>query len=188
MERQPFAFFAQIEPIKQSSNLFEILKKKGFYFYYFQYSKAYYLFLYGKNDSSNFFNTLLSSLVIIQELNTKQRKIRSIRGFLLYALEIIQDEKQITVVETNFQPLFWRRLPNVIQQNKKNYLLKFLFGFPNSVDFSFDQKSSDQEFKKILNGIEKLQSDMSKIKEQQIEILAEMSKIKEQQIKIRFPV
>lgn len=35
MQLQPFTFFAQIEPIPDSSDLCEILKKEGFYFYYF---------------------------------------------------------------------------------------------------------------------------------------------------------
>lgn len=153
MERPPFAFFAQIEPIGESSDLFEIFKKEGFYFYYFQHNQFCYLFLYGKNHLSNSFNMILSSLVVIQELDTKKRKIRSIRGFLLYALEIIQDEKLITVLKTNFQPLFWRRVKNIIKQNKRNCIVEFLFEASNSISLS-----SDQELRQVREEVQKVTS------------------------------
>ena len=137
MELQPFTFFAKIERIKEPPDLFEIFKKEGFYFYYFQSNKVYYIFVYGESHLSNFFKSILPYLVVIEELDTKKRKIRSIRGFLLYALEIIKDEKLITVLETNFQPLFWSRLKDVLRQNKQGFLVRFLFESSNSTP---DQK------------------------------------------------
>ena len=145
MELQPFAFFARIEPIKKSSDLFEIFKTQGFYFYCFQSNKFYYLFVYGKHHLFNSFNSsILPSLVVIEELDTKKRKIRSIRGFLLYAWETIQDEKLITVLETNFHPLFWRRLKDIMKQNKQGSLVNFLFG------------SSNFSYQDVLQGIKEL--------------------------------
>lgn len=161
MERPAFAFFAQIEPIGESSDLFKIFRKEGFYFYYFQHNQFYYLFLYGKNHLSNSFNMILPSLVVIQELDTKKRKIRSIRGFLLYALEIIQDEKLITVLKTNFQPLFWRRVKNVIKQNKQNCLVEFLFRSFDSINLSFDQK-----FKQLVEEFQELKSQLVLLEKQ----------------------
>lgn len=120
MAQPPFAFFAKIEPISKSSNVFELLQKEDFYFYYFSLNQFYYIFVYGKHALLESFSRVLFSLRVIEELDTKRRKIRSIRGFLLYALEIIQDEKEITVIKTNFQPLFWSRVQNVLKQNKKN--------------------------------------------------------------------
>lgn len=132
--------------------------------------------MYGKNYLSNDFNRILLSLVVIQELDTTKRKIRSIRGFLLYTLEIIQDEKLITAIKTNFQPLFWRRVKNVIKQNKKNSLVEFLFGFSNSINVS-----SDPESRQLGKKIQKIQSKISLLQQKQIEIL---SKCEEEQVEI----
>lgn len=88
---------------------------------------------------------MLSSLVVIEELDTKKRKIRSVRGLLLYALEIIKDENLIIVLETNFHPLFWRRVKDVLRQNKPGSLLNFLFESSKS---TFSQE--------VLQALEKL--------------------------------
>ena len=166
-ERTLFTFFAQIELIEKSSDLFEILEKEELYFSYFKSNKFYYLFVYGKNDLFNHFNKILSSLVVIEELDTKKRKIRSIRGFLLQALEIIQDEKQIKVFKTNFQPLFWNRVQTVIRQNKKNGLLEFLFGFSNSSNLD-----DDQESKQVIKKMETLENKI-RLLEEKIDRLSE---------------
>ena len=44
---------------------------------------------------------------VIQELDSKQRKIRSLRGFFLYALEIMEKGKNYEIFSTNLQPFFW---------------------------------------------------------------------------------
>lgn len=85
----PFAYFVQLEPIKKSSNIFEELLTRKLYFYYFQIHSNYYFFLYGRKSSSNNLDFFRSAVKIIQELNSKKRQIRSIRGFILYGLEII---------------------------------------------------------------------------------------------------
>lgn len=115
--------------------------------------------MYGKSHLFNNFNKILSFLVVIKELNTKKRKIRFIRGLLLYVLEIIQDEKQVTVLKTNFQPLFWCRVQNVIKQNKKNSFLEFLFGFSNSISSSFNQ-----EFRQFIEEIQTMKSEVNLLK------------------------
>ena len=152
MELQPFAFFARIEPIKKSSDLFEIFKTQGFYFYYFQLNEFYYLFIYGESHLSNSFNNILSSLVVIEELDTKKRKIRSVRGLLLYALEIIKDENLIIVLETNFHPLFWRRVKDVLRQNKQGSLLNFLF-----------ESSKSTFHQEVLQALEKLEKKLDRL-------------------------
>lgn len=152
MELQPFAFFARIEPIKKSSDLFEIFKTQGFYFYYFQLNEFYYLFIYGESHLSNSFNNILSSLVVIEELDTKKRKIRSVRGLLLYALEIIKDENLIIVLETNFHPLFWRRVKDVLRQNKQGSLLNFLF-----------ESSKSTFHQEVLQALEKLDKKLDRL-------------------------
>jgi len=64
----------------------------------------------------------------MEELDYKQRKIRSFRGFFLYALEIIETAKDYEILETNLQPFFWRKVKTIIRQNKKAALQEFLFG------------------------------------------------------------
>lgn len=114
--------------------------------------------VYAEKHLSTSFNSILSSLVVIKELDTKKRKIRSVRGLLIYAWEIIQDEKLITVIKTNFQPLFWGRLKNVLRQNKKNCLLNFLFENSNLINQSFDQEQ-------FITKIEKLERELFLVKE-----------------------
>ena len=155
MELQPFTFFARIKLIKKSLNLFEIFKKEGFYFYYFQLNEFYYLFIYGESHLSNSFNNILSSLVVIEELDTKKRKIRSVRGLLLYALEIIKDENLIIVLETNFHPLFWRRVKDVLKQNKKGSLVNFLFGSSNSTNL-LSYQDVIQTYQDVIQNMKKL--------------------------------
>jgi len=43
---------------------------------------------------------------VIRELDSKQRKIRSLRGFFLYTLEIIENGKDYEILETNLQSFF----------------------------------------------------------------------------------
>jgi hypothetical protein len=73
-------------------------------------------------------NFLYQSIDVIQELDSKQRKIRSFRGFFLYALEIMEKGKDYEILATNLQPFFWRKVKNIIRQNQKGALLEFLFG------------------------------------------------------------
>jgi hypothetical protein len=156
MERQPFAFFAEIKPIEESSNLIKTLEKEEFYFYYFKKKSSHYIFLYGKN--SNYLEILESDPIIIQELNTKKRKIRSVRGFLLHALDLIQDENSIKILQTNFRPRFWSTLKDVLKQNKKNCLLEFLFQPSKAVNLSSEQKQLEKQ-------IETMEEQMLSLKE-----------------------
>ena len=85
----------------------------------------YYLFFYSQKSIQIDF--LYQSVTVIQELDSKQRKIRSLRGFFLYVLEIIEDGKDYEILQTNLQPFFWRKVKNIIRQNKKSALHEFLF-------------------------------------------------------------
>ena len=84
------------------------------------------MFLYGKKFIDIDF--IHPFIAIIEELDTKQRKIRSLRGFFLYALEIIENPTNYEILTTNLQPSFWRKLKSILRQNKKIVLLQFLFG------------------------------------------------------------
>jgi len=80
-------FFFEIQKIIDFSCIFDELKKHGLFFSYFQIDHKYYLFFYGDKFIETYF--LYQAVDVIQELDTKKRKIRSLRGFFLYALEIM---------------------------------------------------------------------------------------------------
>ena len=41
--------------------------------------------------------------------------------------------KEYEILETNLQPFFWRKVRNIIRQNKKASLQEFLFGSQDSI-------------------------------------------------------
>ena len=73
------AFFFEIEEIPENSPIFEELQKEELFFSYFQVDQKYYLFFYGQKSID--INLIELHLQIIEELDRKQRKIRSLRGF-----------------------------------------------------------------------------------------------------------
>ena len=118
-------FFFQTQQILDSS-IFNQLKEQNIFYSYFQVDQNYYLFVYAQNSID--INFLYQLIDVIQELDSKQRKLRSFRGFFLYALEIIQNADNYESLKTNIQPFFWRKVRNIIRQNKKGALQEFLFG------------------------------------------------------------
>ena len=153
--KQPFAYFAQIESILSSSDIFTELQENNLYYYYFQKNNLYYIFIYGEIYIYNDLDFFLSYLTIIQELNRKKRKIRSLRGFFLYTLEIIGDKQNFQVLESNVGPQFWERVDDTIRQNKRNGLVNFLFPnrglFQSNSTIDLETKYSElaDELKKI---------------------------------------
>ena len=119
------AFFFQTQQIPDTSSVFDQLKQQNIFFSYFQVDQNYYLFLFSQKSID--VNFLYQSVEIIEELDSKQRKIRSLRGFFLYALEIIENGKDHEILSTNLQFFFWKKVKNIIQQNKKAGLQEFLF-------------------------------------------------------------
>jgi len=84
---------------------FDEFKKQKIFFSYFQIDQKYYLFVYTQQSID--INFLYQSIDVIQELDSKQRKIRSLRGFFLYALEIIENGKDYEILQKhNLIPLF----------------------------------------------------------------------------------
>ena len=81
MNNQPNAFFFETEQIPENSLLFEELQKQELFFSYFQIDPNYYLFFYGQKSIEIDF--IYQSINVIQELDRKQRKIQSLRGFFL---------------------------------------------------------------------------------------------------------
>ena len=94
---------------------------------------------------------------ILYELDTKQRKIRSLRGFFLYALEIIENGKDYEILKTNLQPSFWRKLKTILRQNKKIVLLQFLFGSQDSIAGLETQNHLNEKIETLQNQVNSLQ-------------------------------
>jgi hypothetical protein len=89
---------------------------------------------------------LYRTITIIEELDTKKRRLRSMRGFFLYAVEILESTNQenIQVLKTNLHVLFWKRVKNVMRQNNKGLLLRFLFE-TSEISITNESKSNSLE-------------------------------------------
>ena len=94
---------------------------------------------------------------MIQELDSKQRKIGSLRGFFLYALEIIEIGENYEILKTNLQPFFWRKVKNIIRQNKKAALQEFLFGLQDSITAPETQNHLNEKIETLQNQVNSLQ-------------------------------
>jgi len=126
MNTQQTAFFFEIQQIPEDSKIFDELQNQQVCFSYFQVNQKYYLFVYQQKFID--IDRIEPFIHILDELDTKQRKIRSLRGFFLYALEILENGQDYQILKTNLQPSFWRKLKTILRQNKKIVLLQFLFG------------------------------------------------------------
>jgi len=91
--------------------------------------------------------------------------IRSFRGFFLYALEIMQTGKDYEILTTNLQPFFWRKVKNIIRQNKKGALLEFLFG-----KAEVNQDQTDLCFPHLEDQIQTLQNQVNSLQQKIIEL------------------
>ena len=101
-------------------------------------------------------------------MDSKQRKIRSFRGFFLYVLEIIEKGKDYEILTTNLQPVFWRKVKNIIRQNHKGALLEFLFGeYDNR---KTGNKSSHLVFQQMEKKIETLQNQVNSLEQKIIQL------------------
>ena len=157
------AFFFQTQQIPDSSSIFDQFKQQNIFFSYFQVDRNYYLFLYAQKSID--INFLYQSIDVIQELDSKQRKIRSFRGFFLYSLEIMETGKDYETLTTNLQPFFWRKVKNIIRQNKKGALLEFLFG-----KAEVNQDQTDLCFSHLEDQIQTLQNQVNSLQQKIIEL------------------
>ena len=117
MPKEHCAFFFETRQIPDNAILFDQFQKQTIFFSYFQVDQKYYLFFYAEKSIEIDF--IYQSIEVIQELDSKKRKIRSLRGFFLDALEIMENAKDYEILSTNLQPFFWRKVKNIIRQNKK---------------------------------------------------------------------
>jgi len=161
-------FFFQPKQIPDSSSIFNQFKEQKIFFSYFQVDPNYYLFVYSQNSIDIHF--LYQSVEIIEELDSKQRKIRSLRGFFLYALEIIENAQDYEILSTNLQPFFWKKVKNIIRQNKKAALQKFLF--IEYTDKQNDNKGSNPKIQLLENQIQNLQNQVNSLQQKVIQLEA----------------
>jgi hypothetical protein len=104
------AFFFQTQQIPDDRILLNQFQNQKIFFSYFQVDQNYCLFLYAQKHIHP--DLMYQYVDVIQELDSKQRKIRSLRGFFLYALEIMQKGEDYEILKTNLQPFFWDLLRN----------------------------------------------------------------------------
>lgn len=148
------AFFFQIQQISDHGIIFDQFKKQTVFFSYFQVDQKYYLFFYIQKSIEIDF--LYQAVNVIQKLDSKKRKIRSFRGFLLYVLEIMANGKDFEILSTNLQPFFWKNVKDVIRQNKKGALQEFLFGsqLNQSINHSDSQNDLQKKIQSQLNSLQ----------------------------------
>jgi len=159
MNTQQNAFFFEIQQIPEDSKIFEELKNQELFFSYFQVNQKYYLLFYQQKFID--IDQIEPFIYILEELDTKQRRIRSLRGFFLYALEIIENENDFEILSTNLQPSFWRKLRKILRQNKKTVLLQFLFGSDSGRGYSYQGSSPP---------LEELQNQVNSLQERIVEL------------------
>jgi hypothetical protein len=161
-------FFFQTQEIHDNTNLFDQLKKQNIFFSYFLVDQKYYLVFYRETPID--INFISPSIHIIQELDSKQRQIRSLRGFFLYALETMGKGEDYEILNTNLQPFFWRKVKNIIRQNKKDALLQFLFGKVNSSGYSHSYQGSSPTLQEMEDKITNLQSQVNSLQDRIIQL------------------
>lgn len=140
--------FFEIERILNEDFLIEFFETKNIYFSYFKIQKnKYFLFLYYESNESTL--SLPDNVCIVNILNKKKRRLRSLRGFLLYALEIIGSE-EIQILATNLQPLFWQKVKNILSQNRTDLLITFVLKQSTSIYLSPQEQINEIQLE-ILN-------------------------------------
>lgn len=103
---------------------------------------------------------------ILEELDRKQRKIRSLRGFFLYALETMENGKDLEILRTNLQSSFWRKLKRILRQNKKAVLLEFLFGSQDSIAGPETKNHLNDKIERLQNQVNSLQNRIVQLENQ----------------------
>lgn len=161
-----FFFQTQQIPDSSSSSIFNQFKEQKIFFSYFQVDRNYYLFVYSQKSID--INFVYQSVEIIEELDSKQRKIRSLRGFFLYALEIMEKGKDHEILQTNLQSFFWRKVRNIIRQNKKTALKEFLFG--KEADNKDDNRGSNPTIQRLENQIQNLHNKVDSLQQKVIQL------------------
>lgn len=106
-------------------------------------------------------------------LNKQKRRLRSFRGYFLYALEI-QRTGDLKVLKTNLNYTFWSDIDSVLRQNRRDLLLQFLFEKP--FENNFNEKIDSRL---ILQKIETIETNFTLLKpEEKEKVLQSVDNVK----------
>ena len=155
----------EIQQIPEDSKIFDELKNQQVYFFYFQVNQKYYLFFY--KQKSIYIDRIETLIYILDELDRKQRQIRSLRGFFQYVLEIMENGQDYRILKTNLQSSFWRKLKSILRQNKKIALLQFLFGSQDSIAEPDTQNHLNDKIERLQNQVNFLQQKIIQLEQNQ---------------------
>lgn len=156
MDSKNLILFFQLTDNQDITEPFDELDKLKVFFSYFQVDDNYYLFLYSeKKVDIEFLYHLIS---IKKYLNKQKRRLRSFRGYFLYALEI-QRTGDLKVLKTNLNYTFWSDIDSVLRQNRRDLLLQFLFEKP--FENNFNEKIDSRL---ILQKIETIETNFTLLK------------------------
>ena len=95
---------------------------------------------------------------VLNKLDSHKRQIRSMRGLILYTLEIMKKNDNCQILETNLEPFFWDDVERIISQNKKRGLQNFLFSKETS-NLTKEIKSLKKEEKYVYECLQKIISE-----------------------------
>lgn len=148
-----YGFLFETEEIDQKT--FEKFEVEEISYCYFSASQKYYLFGFQKEVLD--LNYICQLIQVKNHLDSRKRKIRSIRGFILYALDIMGEDKEFQILKTNLEPFFWKNVRRIINQNKKGGLENFLFP---------KEAFQEVEIRNLKNKIYKLEKENIQLKNQ----------------------
>jgi len=132
---QEFIQLIQIQSISDKVLLKGLCKNLDslVYYSYFRIQTNYYFLTFSKNK---LFEVLVSNLLdrqtyILKNIITRERRLRSLRGFLNYVIELKDSKKEFEVLATNLQSDFWPDIEMILQSKNKSRLNEFLFSKTN---------------------------------------------------------
>ena len=135
MAMQEFIQLIQIQSISDKVLLKKLCKNLDnlVYYSYFRIQTNYYFLTFSKNK---LFEVLVSNLLdrqtyILKNIITRERRLRSLRGFLNYVIELKNSKKEFEVLATNLQSDFWLDIEIILQSKNKSRLNEFLFSKTN---------------------------------------------------------
>lgn len=153
------ALFFKLKKIPENSTIFHQLKTKKLFFSYFLADEKYYIFFY-KEESIDL--EVLRDLDIIEKIDSKKRQIRSLRGYIIYVLEIMEKAENFEILSTNLQPFFWEEVARIIRQNKKAGLEEFLFEREKNNLTIFPSRDIERKLSKFEKRIQKLEESLTR--------------------------
>jgi hypothetical protein len=92
----------------------------------------------------------------------------------------MENGEEYEILNTNLQPFFWRKVKNIIRQNKKGALLEFLFGYNSSrkEDGKSVDEGSNPRIKILEDQIENLQNQVTLLQQKVINLEAKLGNSK----------